>query len=158
GLIREWGRGGENLAPLPTTGPGRKPPPGAQRRAEPGRDFTTETAAITLPRIAPGTFLMRRTLDSDYATLATLSRGYWRGPTAVTREQWQAVMENIPVPSLFKGSDRPGERVAWLSAMEFCQKLTDRERAAGGLPAGYVYTLPTEAQWEYACRAGTTGP
>jgi formylglycine-generating enzyme required for sulfatase activity len=62
-------------------------------------------------------------------------------------------------PSSFTaaGKDAPVERVSWRDAMDFCRKLTAREREAGRLPAGYAFTLPTEAQWEYACRAGTTG-
>jgi formylglycine-generating enzyme required for sulfatase activity len=53
-------------------------------------------------------------------------------------------------PSLFKGDDLPVETVSWEEAVAFCRKLTDRE--------GFPYGLPTEAQWEYACRAGTTTP
>lgn len=126
--------------------------------ATPGRDFTTETAEIALLWVQPGTFLMASPFGSDDDTEVTFTRGYWLGRTEVTQEQWRAVMENLPSPSFFKGSDRPVENISWQSAMEFCRKVTDRERAAGRLPPGYEYTLPTEAQWEYACRAGTTGP
>jgi formylglycine-generating enzyme required for sulfatase activity len=77
------------------------------------------------------------------------------GQTVVTQAQWNSLMGDNP--SHFKGDSLPVETVSWDDALEFCQKLTDQERSAGRLPAGYTYTLPTEAQWEYACRAGTTG-
>ncbi len=51
---------------------------------------------------------------------------------------------------------RPVEEVSWNDATNYCAKLTARERAGGRLPAGYIYGLPMEAEWEYACRAGTT--
>ena len=62
-------------------------------------------------------------------------------------------------PSHFKmaGKTAPVENISWVDAMAFCEKLTVQENVVGRLPAGYEFTLPTEAQWEYACRAGTTG-
>jgi formylglycine-generating enzyme required for sulfatase activity len=86
-----------------------------------------------------------------------LSRGFWLGRTEVTQAQYQAIAGRNPSRFVAAGPDAPVERVSWLEAVEFCATLTERERAAGRLPEGYVYTLPTEAQWEYACRAGTTG-
>ncbi|MEI6861954.1 MAG: formylglycine-generating enzyme family protein, partial [Verrucomicrobiota bacterium] len=88
-------------------------------------------------------------------TWVRLTQSFWLGRTEVTQAQWAAVMGSNP--SYFKGDELPVEQVSWDDAIEFCRKLTERERAAGRLPAGYTFTLPTEAQWEYACRAGTTG-
>lgn len=122
-----------------------------------GRDFTLVSPVLPMIWVAPGTFRQSATHGAGDDTLVRLTRGYWLGRTEVTQGQWQAVMDYVPLPSFFKGADRPVERVSWLTAMVFCTRLTERERAAGRLPAGYVYTLPTEAQWEYACRAGTEG-
>jgi formylglycine-generating enzyme required for sulfatase activity len=135
-------------------------------RAEPPAfhaNFTLAETALTLVWIAPGTFVMSDPLGAGDDTQVTLTRGYWLGRTEVTQAQWQAVIshhpffKNIPLPSYFKGSERPVEQVSWDMAMEFCAILNHLERAAGRLPAGYEYSLPTEAQWEYAARAGTTG-
>ncbi|MBC7367781.1 MAG: formylglycine-generating enzyme family protein [Undibacterium sp.] len=122
-----------------------------------GQDFRLGSPALAMLWIAPGTFLMSSTHGAGDDTQVTLTRGYWLGRSEVTQAQWQEVMDYVPTPSRFKGSERPVENVAWATAMIFCAKLTERERVAGRLPAGYVYTLPTVAQWEYACRAGTTG-
>jgi len=85
----------------------------------------------------------------------TLTKPFWMAKTEVTQAQWKQIMGNNP--SRFKGDQNPVEQVSWNDAMQFCKKLTEREQQAGRLPKGWIYTLPTEAQWEYACRAGTTG-
>jgi formylglycine-generating enzyme required for sulfatase activity len=90
-------------------------------------------------------------------TWVTFTQAFWLGRTAVTQGQYQAVMGGNPSQFTAAGRDAPVEQVSWDEAMAFCQKLTEREKAAGRLPAGYAYTLPTEAQREYACRAGTEG-
>ena len=83
-----------------------------------------------------------------------ITKAFYMGKTEVTQAQWKSVMDNNP--SYFKGDNLPVECVSWKDAMAFCRKLTEREHSAGRLPRGWKYTLPTEAQWEYACRAGTT--
>jgi formylglycine-generating enzyme required for sulfatase activity len=83
-----------------------------------------------------------------------ITRPFWIGKYEVTQAEWQAVMGTNP--SFFVGPNLPVETVAWQDAMAFCAALTTRERAAGRLPMDYQYRLPTEAEWEYCCRAGTT--
>ena len=78
-----------------------------------------------------------------------VSQGFWLGQTEVTQGQWAAVMGSNP--SSFKGDDLPVESVSWEDAQAFVAKLNQ----SAALPAGWKYALPTEAQWEYACRAGT---
>jgi eukaryotic-like serine/threonine-protein kinase len=73
---------------------------------------------------------------------------FYMGKYAITQEQYEAVMgEN---PSRFKESNRPVESVSWDEGMEFCAKLSEL--------TGHKYSLPSESQWEYACRGGTTTP
>lgn len=118
---------------------------------------------LELIRVAPGTFTMGSAVDEPERNKAegprmtvTISREFWLGKTEVTQAQYEAVTGANP--STFNTGDKslPVERVSWIAAMAFCRKLTERERAAGRLRDGESYTLPTEAEWEYACRAGTT--
>jgi formylglycine-generating enzyme required for sulfatase activity len=81
-----------------------------------------------------------------------ISKPYWMGKTEITQDQWQTIMGNNP--SRFKGKTLPVARIPWNEAVAFCTKLTERERNNGRLPPGYVYRLPTEAEWEYAARGG----
>jgi formylglycine-generating enzyme required for sulfatase activity len=101
----------------------------------------------------PGEFLMGSPEEDLPQVQVQISKGFWMARTPVTQGQWEALMGNNP--SHFKGSkDLPVEMVSWDDAVEFCDKLNAQE----SLPSGYRYALPTEAQWEYACRAGTTTP
>jgi formylglycine-generating enzyme required for sulfatase activity len=118
---------------------------------------------ITLVPIPAGTFLMGSTDDEadrgddeGPQTQVTLTREFFLGATDVTQGQYEAVMGANPSDFKRVGKDAPVEQISWDQAMAFCQKLTGREWNAGRLPAAYTFTLPTEAQWEYACRAGTT--
>jgi formylglycine-generating enzyme required for sulfatase activity len=108
-----------------------------------------------LKLLSGGTFTMGEALiDEDRQFerhVVTLTRPFFIGTHEVTNAQWKRVMGNVP--SYAKGSGHPVEQVSWEDAVAFCNALSDlpEERQAGR-----VYRLPTEAEWEYACRAGTT--
>jgi len=119
--------------------------------------------ALSLVWIEPGSFTMgspgtevNRSSD-EISHRVTLSRGHWLGKTEVTQRQWESVLGNNPSSFKRVGRNGPVEKVSWEDAMEFCRMLTEKERRGGRLPEGFTYTLPTEAQWEHGCRAGTTG-
>lgn len=115
-----------------------------------------ELAAKAAPDLGLGMICVSKGwFASEGRDTVYIERPFLLGKYEVTQTQWEAVMGDDP--SHFKGENRPVEQVSWNDVMAFCRKLTERERAAGRLPDGYEYTLPTEAQWEYACRAGSTG-
>ncbi|MDE0820545.1 MAG: formylglycine-generating enzyme family protein [Opitutales bacterium] len=123
------------------------------------KPFTIPGLSMEMLWCKPGTFTMgspkseKDRDDDETPHTVTLTSGFYLGKHEVTQSQWELVMGSNP--SWFKGADRPVETVSWHDATSFCEKLTKQERKAGRLPAGMTYQLPTEAQWEYACRAGT---
>jgi formylglycine-generating enzyme required for sulfatase activity len=127
------------------------------------RGVTAPTALLSnMVWIPGGTFTMGspETEAERYSfegpqTHVTISHGFWMGKFEVTQEEYLEVVGSNP--SGFTSDLRlPVEHVSWSDAVAYCTALTQRERTAGRLPAGYACRLPTEAEWEYACRAGTT--
>ena len=116
--------------------------------------------------IPPGTFRMGSPeseagrQDDEGQHEVTISKGFWMGRYEVTQEEWEAVMGSNPA---FPGCSArcPVNQLSWLDIRAFLTKLNERERGReaneAGPDSGYVYRLPTEAEWEYAARAGTTG-
>ena len=99
-----------------------------------------------------------RSFNEGPPMAVTISNGYWLGKTPVTQTQYKALLGHSPRFYQEVGPEVPVNHMEWEEAAAYCRLLTAREREAGRLPPGYAYRLPTEAEWEYACRAGTRGP
>jgi formylglycine-generating enzyme required for sulfatase activity len=141
-----------------------------------GRPFRITLIGLEMRAIPAGSFMMGSPNDepghdpSESLHPVRISKPFWLGRTVITCLAWRTIMgtdlvaeaaKNTPPggdPSKYVGST--GDQVAmyyvtWEEAMDFCRKLNGLAAQTGRLPAGYAYGLPTEAQWEYACRAGT---
>jgi formylglycine-generating enzyme required for sulfatase activity len=123
-----------------------------------GHDVVLEMVAIEAGSFlmgSPGTAMVAD--DSEKPQHSVTLQPFFVGKYPITQAQWRAVATLEPIslplklnPSKFQGADRPVERVSWFEAVEFCQRLSRL--------TGRRYQLPSEAQWEYACRGGTTTP
>lgn len=132
---------------------------------KPGEERDDNGLGMKLAWCPPGTFRMGSPksevgrYEDEEQVEVTLTQGFWIGKYEVTQREWERVMGTTP----WKGekyskqdSQCAATQICWDDAMAFVNTLTQQEREAGRLPAGWSYSLPTEAQWEFACRAGTT--
>jgi hypothetical protein len=122
---------------------------------------------ISLRGLASGRFRMGASADDLEADPeerpardVVLTEGFWMSAYPITQSEYERVTGNrAPVEHEgHVGDQMPVACVTWSEAMSFCEELTCMEHAAGALPPSYAYRLPSEAQWEYACRAGTRTP
>jgi formylglycine-generating enzyme required for sulfatase activity len=132
-------------------------------RVEFFREALGKGVDLDLVKIPAGQFLMGAAKDEEGASADEYPQhpvtvpAFYMGKYPVTQAQWAAIavlpkikQDLKPDPSGFKGADRPVESISWWEAVEFCDRLSKK--------AGRTYRLPSEAEWEYACRSGTTTP
>ncbi len=119
-----------------------------------GQDRFVNSMGMAFVYIAPGTFTMgspeneRWRKQDEQAHQVRIAQGFYMQVTEVTQGQWQTVMGSNPAKFVDCGADCPVENVSWLDAQDFIDRLN-------GMDKNNQYRLPTEAEWEYACRAGT---
>ncbi len=122
-----------------------------------------EVGGLKLCWCPPGRFRMGSPRDEperrpgEDQVDVTLSKGFWTGKFEVTQGQWKRVVGDFPGRlTAGAGDDFPVYTINFAEAEQFCRMLTEKAHASGELPKEWEFRLPTEAQWEYACRAGTT--
>lgn len=153
-------RGGAEIA---ADAPAVMAAPSTFNGAKPGE--AREIVGIQFCWCPPGKFVMgsprnepERRPDENQVEV-TLTKGFWMAKFEATQGQWKRVMRKLPGPltaELPEGDDFPVGNVNFDETEAFCQKLTELGHQSGQLPRDWEFRLPTEAQWEYACRAGTT--
>jgi formylglycine-generating enzyme len=141
-----------------------EPQPPAFRGSRPGEE--REVGGIALRWCPAGSFLMgsppaeRDRRPDETQVEVTLTKGFWTATHEATQGQWRRVIgtfpDRLPSAEFGEGDDVPVYWVNFDEAEAFCAELTRIHHRSGALPAGWAFSLPTEAQWEYACRAGTT--
>lgn len=146
---------GTMVKPAPTL-PGAFPAARGVEGSQPGEVRVFE--GIEMAWCPPGEFQMGSPVSEssrepdENRVAVTLTKGFWMARTECTQTQWQSLMENNP--SQFKGETLPVENVSWEDSQRYLVILNARPQ----VPPGWHFVLPTEAQWEYACRAGSTSP
>ncbi len=122
-----------------------------------GESWVVPGVDVAFEPVEPGTFRMGSLYPGDSNStpwhFVTLTKPFWIGKYEVTQEQYSRVVGNNP--SNIVVAKRPVNQVTWEEAAYFCLVLTVTENTSGRLPDGYVYRLPTEAEWEYCSRAGS---
>jgi formylglycine-generating enzyme required for sulfatase activity len=128
----------------------------------PTSEFQSSAGGVMI-RVPAGSFTMGSPESEDghraweQQREVTFGSDFYLGKTPVTQDQFEAVTGTNPTGHERIGN-APVDSVSWEQANEYCQKLTKLDREAGVLPDGWEYRLPTEAEWEYACRAGSSEP
>ena len=155
-----WGCDRKDKLEDPSKDPASTPEPEELDPSVEGKPFVVEQLNLKMAWIPPGKYYQGshksefgHQFGEENLHEVLISRGFWMGIHEVTQQQYDDLMRENP--SFVKGENLPVNRVTWYMTRKFCEKLTEEESRADRIPKNWKFRLPTEAQWEYACRATT---